>query len=74
MIGYILNEAEATSIKGVFFDSDTFFWPVLDINGVEFLMLSEQNKEVLVGTQWEWVLTLPTGEYVAPPPTPFPNV
>lgn len=78
MIGYILTEEQAVDLKRVFFNQETFFWPVRDINsdpefgyeGIPFLLLSEEDKQSITGTEWEWILSLPTGEYV-PPLSPF---
>jgi len=44
MIGYILTEKQKEAIQGVIFSTDSFFNCVLDINGVWFLFLSEQDK------------------------------
>jgi hypothetical protein len=68
MIGSILTQEQADSIRGVFFNAETFFWPVKDVNGVEFLFLSDQDKEWIYGSEWEWTLTLPTGNYIPPEP------
>lgn len=67
---YILTQEQADSINGVFFTDCTFFSPALDINGIPILGVSDQDKESIYGTEWEWILSLPTGEYV-PPPSPF---
>jgi hypothetical protein len=70
MIGYILNNEQANSVEGVFFREDTFFSISLDIDGNNFLILSDQDKESIYESEWEWILDLPTGNYV-PPPSPF---
>lgn len=67
MIGYILTQTQADEINDVFFTEDTFFNPILDINGVHFIILSEQDKIHLENTQWQWILDLPSAEYIAPP-------
>ena len=72
MIGYILTIEQKEAIQGVFFATDIFFNCVQDINDVWFLFLSQQDKDYIVNTSWDWLLTLPEGEYVPPPAPPFP--
>jgi len=72
MIGYILTSEQYNEIQGQYFAPDIFFNCVADINGVWFLMLSQQDIVTIAPTQWVWVLTLPQGEYTPPPQPPFP--
>lgn len=72
MIGYILTLDQKEQIQGQYFAPDIFFNCVADINGVWFLFLSEQDIPLVESSQYAWVLTLPQGEYVPPPPPPFP--
>jgi hypothetical protein len=72
MIGYILTQSEYEQIQGQFYAPYEFFNCVQDVNGVWYLFLSTQDKEQIVNTEWNWLLTLPEGEYVAPPTPPFP--
>ena len=72
MIGYILTPEQKELIQGQYFATDIFFNCVADINGVWFLFLSEQDIPLVQSSQYAWVLTLPQGEYVAPPPPEFP--
>ena len=73
MIGYILTQSEYNQVQGQFYTPYGFFNCVADINGVWFLFLSTQDKEVIVNDPtWNWILTLPEGEYIAPPAPPFP--
>ena len=75
MIGYILTEDEYTQVQGQFYTEDQFFNCVADINGVWYLFLSTQDKEIIVNDiVWNWILTLPEGEYIAPPAPPFPPI
>jgi len=75
MIGYILTEDEYIQVQGQFYTADQFFNCVADINGVWYLFLSTQDKEIIVNDiVWNWILTLPEGEYIAPPAPPFPPV
>jgi hypothetical protein len=71
MIGYILTNQEYEQLQGQFYSQYQFFNCVKDINDVFFLMLSNQDKAEIINTEWDWILTLPEGEYV-PPPSPFP--
>lgn len=72
MIGYILTPEKYNEIQGQYYTPYEFFNCVQDINGVWFLFLSTQDKEQIVNTQWNWILTLTEGEYVPPPAPPFP--
>jgi hypothetical protein len=72
MIGYILTEEQKEAIQGVFFAPDIFFNCVQDVNGVWYLFLSQQDKQAILNTQWNYLLTLPEGEYTPPPSPPFP--
>jgi hypothetical protein len=70
MIGYILTVEQKQEIKGVFFTDNIFFNCVQDINGTWFLFLSHQDIEILP-QEFQYLLTLPTGEYVPPLPPDF---
>ena len=72
MIGYQLSEEQYTQIQGQFYAPYEFFNCVQSIDGVWFLFLSQQDKEQILDTDWNWILTLPEGEYVPPPAPPFP--
>ena len=66
MIGYTLTIEQKEEIQGVYYSPYEFFNCVQDINDVWFLFLSQQDKETILGTEWEYLLTLPEEEYVAP--------
>lgn len=72
MIGYVLTTEQKNTIQGVEYAPYQLFNCVLDINDIWYTFLSDEQKTLLIGTEWEWVLTLPEGEYVPPPPPPFP--
>lgn len=74
MIGYILTQSEYDQVQGQYYTEYQFFNCVQDINGVWFLFLSTEDKQTILVTEWEWILTLPEGEYIAPPAPPFPPV
>jgi hypothetical protein len=67
MEGYILTIEQKEEIQGVFFTDSIFFNCVQDINGTWFLFLSPQDIEILP-SEFQYLLTLPTGEYVPPLP------
>jgi hypothetical protein len=72
MIGYILTEQQYNEVQGQYYTPNSFLNCVQDINGVWFLLLSQQDKDYIVNTSWAWLLTLPEGEYTPPPAPPFP--
>jgi hypothetical protein len=75
MIGYILTIEQYDQIQGQFYTDSQFFNCVPDINGVWYLFLSTQDKQDIVNNPtWNWILTLPEGEYVPPPVPPFPPI
>lgn len=74
MIGYILTIEQYDQVQGQYYTEYQFFNCVQDINGVWFLFLSQEDEEIVYNTEWNWVLTLPEGEYVPPPPPPFPPI
>jgi hypothetical protein len=71
-IGYQLSESEYNQVQGQYYTEYQFFNCVADINGVWFLFLSDEDKQVVATTEWAWVLDLPEAEYIPPPPPPFP--
>ncbi|NBX50723.1 hypothetical protein EBT25_12480 [bacterium] len=71
-IGYTLSESEYNQVQGQYYTEYQFFNCVADINGVWFLFLSDEDKQVVATTEYAWVLDLPEAEYVPPPPPPFP--
>ena len=70
MIGYILTVTQKQKIQGVFFTDIIFFNCVQDINETWFLFLSQQDIEILP-QEFQYLLSLPTGEYVPPLPPDF---
>ena len=67
MIGYILTAEQKEEIQGVFFTDNIFFNCVQDIHETWFLFLSAQDIEILP-IEFQYILQLPTGEYVPPLP------
>jgi hypothetical protein len=72
MIGYILTIEQKDAIQGVFYAPYEFFNCVQDINQIWYLFLSQQDKQQILNTEWNYLLTLPEGEYIPPPSPPFP--
>jgi hypothetical protein len=72
MIGYILTIAQKELIQGVEYAPYECFNCAQDINGVWFNFMSEHQKMQILNTEFNWILTLPDGEYIPPPPPPFP--
>jgi hypothetical protein len=64
MKGRIVTNQQAKDLQGVFFDSDTFFNFVQDINDVYFLFLSTSDAESIVTTQYAYLLEIPLSEYI----------
>jgi hypothetical protein len=75
MLGYKLTPEQYEQIQGQYYTASQFFNCVADIDGIWFLFLSTQDKETILNDPtWNWILTLPEGEYIAPPAPPFPPV
>ena len=73
-IGYTLTQDEYNQVQGQYYTEYQFFNCVADINGVWFLFLSDEDKQVVATTEWAWILDLPEAEYIPPPAPPFPPV
>jgi hypothetical protein len=71
MEGRIVTNQQAQELQGVFFDSNTFFDFVQDINDVYFLFLSEQDEVDVQSTEYAYLLDVPLSPY-EPKPTPPP--
>jgi hypothetical protein len=72
MEGRIVTNETAESLQGVFFDADTFFNFVQDINEVYFLFLSEQDESDISTTEYAYLLEIPLSEFI-PKQTPIIN-
>lgn len=72
MEGRIVITETAESLQNVFFDADTFFNFVQDINDVYFLFLSSSDEVDIAPTEYAYLLEIPLSPYVPKPtPTPF---
>jgi len=72
MEGRIVTNEQAENLQNVFFDSDTFFNFVQDINNVYFLFLSSSDEIDISVTEYAYLLDIPLSEYV-PKQTPINN-
>ena len=71
MEGRIVTIETAEDLQGVFFDADTFFNFIQDINDVYFLFLSEQDAADISVTEYAYLLEIPLSPF-EPKPTPPP--
>jgi hypothetical protein len=74
MEGRIVTNQTAEQLQGVFFDEDTFFNFVQDINDVYFLFLSVDDEESIATTEYAYLLEIPLSEYIPKPNPPFPPI
>lgn len=74
MIGYILTIEQKDSIQGVQYAPYQDFNCVQDINDVWFTFLTDEDKRLIIGTEWEWILACPQEEYIPKPSPPFPPI
>lgn len=70
--GRVVIPEVAERLEGVFFDSDTFFHFVQDINDEWFLILSQQDEQDIAQTEYAYLLELPLEPYEPKPSPPFP--
>ena len=70
--GRLVIPEVAERLQGVFFDSDTFFNFVQDINDEWFLILSEQDEQDIALTEYAYLLDLPLEPYEPKPSPPIP--
>jgi hypothetical protein len=74
MEGRIVTTEQAQELQGVFFDADTFFNFVQDINDVYFLFLSSSDEADIASTEYAYLLDIPLSSYEPKPtPPPFEN-
>jgi hypothetical protein len=66
MIGYKLTIEQKDTIQGIEFSEFQAFNCVQDINDVWFTFISEQQKLLIKGTQFAWILDCEQAEYVPP--------
>lgn len=66
MEGKKLTIEQKEAIQGVFFNENTFFNCVQDINGEWFIFISEDDKLYLRNTEFEWLNNETEVTYVPP--------
>jgi hypothetical protein len=71
MIGYILTNEQSQVIDKQFYSNNQFFYCSQDVNGIWFILLSEDDKKVIVNTNYEWILDCPKSEFIPPLPPMF---
>jgi len=62
MEGRIVTNEQAENLQNVFFDSDTFFNFVQDINNVYFLFLSSSDEIDISVTEYAYLLDIPLSD------------
>ena len=67
MIGYTLTIEQKDSIQGVEYAPYQTFNCVQDINDVWFTFLTDQDKTLIINTQFEWILSCQQDEYIPQP-------
>lgn len=72
MEGRVVIPEVAQQLQGIFFDNDTFFNFVQDINDEWFLILSEQDEQDIAVTEYSYLLVLPLEPFVPKPSPPLP--
>jgi len=73
MEGRIVTNQTAEQLQGVFFDSDTFFNFVQDINDAYFLFLSSSDEVDIAPTEYAYLLEIPLSEFIPKPTPPIEN-
>lgn len=71
MIGYKLTQEQKEDIQGQQYAPYQIFNCVQDINEVWFTFLTDQDKRLIIGTQYEWLVLCPQEEYVPAEPIPI---
>ena len=64
MIGYILTIEQKDSIQGVEYAPFQIFNCVQDINDIWFTFLTAEDKKLIIGTEFEWILSCEQKEYI----------
>jgi hypothetical protein len=72
MIGYILTPEQYDQVQGQQYAPYQCFNCVQDINDIWFTFLTELDMEVILNTEWNWILDLPQAEYIPKPSSKFP--
>lgn len=70
MEGRIVTQQQANKLEGIFFDADTFFHFVQDINDNYFLLLTSQDEVDIALTQYNYLLDISLSDFEPKPITP----
>jgi hypothetical protein len=68
MIGYILTIEQKDNIQDKEYAPYQIFNCVQDINDIWFTFLTDEDKNYIIGTQYQWLLLCNQGEYIPPIP------
>lgn len=66
MIGYKLTENQKNFIQDKFYSHNQFINCVQDINGIWFTFLTDDDKEIIYTTDFNWLLECEQIEYIPP--------
>jgi hypothetical protein len=71
MEGRVIDYQEVQDLQGIFFNENTFFNFVQDIEDNYYLLLTESDEENIQNTQYSYLLNIQLTEYIpkfSPPP------
>jgi len=66
----LLTESQKNEIVGQLYDEDSYFNPIQDLE--DNWIISTEEMEFCVNTEFQWVKTLPLIDYKPKPSPPFP--
>ena len=66
MNGIKLTLEQKNAIQGVFYNENTFFNCVQDINNDWYLFLSDNDRNDMQNTEYKYLLSIEQFEYIAP--------
>lgn len=64
MIGYELTQSEKESIQDQFYTEWQQFSCALDVNDIWYIILSNQDKKIIMDTQYAWILDLAQSQFI----------
>ena len=67
MIGYELTQTEKNNIQGVLYTNSQQFSCALDINDKWYIILSNQDKKIIMDTEYSWILDCVQSEFIPKP-------
>jgi hypothetical protein len=66
MIGYKLTENQKNFVHNKFYTPHQFINCVQDINNIWFTFFTDEDKSIIITSEYAWVLDCPQEEYVPP--------